>query len=114
MTTNNELIERLRVLEQDHKPDGWPAIQMRDVTALLDTIETQAKQIEALKADVNSMIKAPARWLPAEIEDGHRGIRWVMSDGVYGVPTVSDYISYMEMIGRRWEIDTWLAQKGGA
>ena len=51
MTTNSELIERLRVLEQDHKPDGWPAIQMRDVTALLDTLEAQAKQIEALQAD---------------------------------------------------------------
>ncbi len=51
MTTNNELIERLRGFEQDHKPDGWPAIQMRDVTALLDTIEAQAKQIEVLRKD---------------------------------------------------------------
>ena len=50
MTTNSELIERLRVLEQDHKPDGWPAIQMRDVTALLDTIEAQSKQIESMNS----------------------------------------------------------------
>jgi predicted transcriptional regulator len=51
MTTNTELIKRLRSFEQDHKPHGWPAIQMRDVTALLDTIEAQAKQIEALQTD---------------------------------------------------------------
>jgi hypothetical protein len=50
MTTNTELIEYLRGFEQDHKPDGWLAIQMRDVTALLDIVEAQAKQIEGLKS----------------------------------------------------------------
>lgn len=30
------VIQRLRLLEQDHDPDGWPAVQMRDITALLD------------------------------------------------------------------------------
>lgn len=39
MTTNTELIARLRSFETDHKPEGWPAIQMRDVSALLDAIE---------------------------------------------------------------------------
>src|SRR5690554_1645070 len=34
-----DLIERLRLLEQDHEPDGWPAVRMRDITALLDAIE---------------------------------------------------------------------------
>lgn len=32
-------IERLRSFEADHAPDGWPAIQMRDVSALLDEVE---------------------------------------------------------------------------
>lgn len=35
----DELIERLRLLEQDHEPDGWPAVRMRDITALLDALE---------------------------------------------------------------------------
>jgi hypothetical protein len=35
----SELVSRLRLLEQDHAPDGWPAIKMRDVSALLDVIE---------------------------------------------------------------------------
>lgn len=34
-----ELIERMRSFEADHDPDGWPAIQMREVSALLDEIE---------------------------------------------------------------------------
>lgn len=35
----SDLIERMRLLEQDHDPDGWPAVQMRDITALLDALE---------------------------------------------------------------------------
>ena len=34
-----DLIKRLRLLEQDHEPDGWPAVRMRDITALLDALE---------------------------------------------------------------------------
>ena len=80
------------------------------IDAVRRTMEAQAKQIEALQADANRMIKAPARWLPAEIEDGYRGIRWVTSDGVHGVPTPSDYISYMTMIGKQDELDTLYTQ----
>jgi len=43
--TATTLIQRLRALEADHGPDGWPAIKMRDVSALLDAIEQQAAQI---------------------------------------------------------------------
>lgn len=32
------LIEKVNVLEKDHCPDGWPAIQMQDVTELKDEI----------------------------------------------------------------------------
>ena len=31
--------ERLRLLEADHAPDNWPAVQMRDITAVLDELE---------------------------------------------------------------------------
>ena len=39
MTTREQLIKRMRLLEQDHKPDGYPAVQMRDISALLDMLE---------------------------------------------------------------------------
>lgn len=35
----NELLARMRLLETDHAPEGWPAVQMKDITALCDEIE---------------------------------------------------------------------------
>jgi hypothetical protein len=34
-----ELVTRLRMLEIDHGPDGWPAIKMKDVSALLNILQ---------------------------------------------------------------------------
>lgn len=33
------LVDRLRMLEADHEPDGWPAVQLRDITALCSEID---------------------------------------------------------------------------
>ena len=40
--------ERLRLLEQDHEPDGWPAVQMRDITELLDELESCRDELRRL------------------------------------------------------------------
>lgn len=37
-TDSNALIKRIRLLQADHAPDGWPAIQMKDITSLCDSI----------------------------------------------------------------------------
>lgn len=43
----SELIGRMRSLEPDHAPDGWPAVQMRDITALCDAVvESNTRTIE--------------------------------------------------------------------
>src|SRR5690554_207214 len=34
----------MRSLEQDHEPDGWPAVQMRDLSALCDLVEAAGGQ----------------------------------------------------------------------
>lgn len=34
-----KLIESVRALEKDHGPDGWPAVQMKTLTALADALE---------------------------------------------------------------------------
>lgn len=44
----NDLIERMRLLELDHEPDGWTAVQMRDITALLDALEVALEDAERL------------------------------------------------------------------
>ena len=44
-----ELTERMRGFEIDHDPDGWPAIQMRDISAMCDAIESLLAENERLK-----------------------------------------------------------------
>lgn len=40
----DDTITRMRLLAIDHEPNGWPAVQMRDITALLDDIESWQRQ----------------------------------------------------------------------
>lgn len=36
---NRGLIERLRLLEIDSKPDGYPVVKMKDITSILNIID---------------------------------------------------------------------------
>lgn len=49
-----ELIERMRVFEADHEPDGWPAIRMREVSALCDSLLAQQVCIEQMREAVKN------------------------------------------------------------
>lgn len=40
-----ELLARMRALEDDHQPDGYPAVKMRDISALCDEIERLSLQL---------------------------------------------------------------------
>lgn len=39
MTEIEEIIATCRVMTEDHQPDGWPAVQMKTITALCDEVE---------------------------------------------------------------------------
>ena len=43
------LIESCRVMEYDHAPDGYPAIQMRDVSMLCDAVENAIPSLDRLQ-----------------------------------------------------------------
>jgi len=45
----NELVSKCRALALDHEPDGWPAIQMRDVSALCDAVESVVPGMDRLE-----------------------------------------------------------------
>lgn len=49
MDDYKELIERLRGFEIDHSPDGWPAIRMREISAMCNAIESLLAENERLK-----------------------------------------------------------------
>ena len=34
MMTQVALLDRMALLEVDHEPDGWPAVQLQDITAM--------------------------------------------------------------------------------
>ena len=38
---------QLRELEKDHGPEGWPAVQMKEITALLDRIKELEDELRA-------------------------------------------------------------------
>ena len=50
----HELIERMRGFEIDHEPHGWPAIQMRDISAMCDAIESLLAENERLKHNLTT------------------------------------------------------------
>ena len=54
MDDYQELIERLRGFEIDHSPDGWPAIRMREISAMCDAIESLLAENERLKHNLTT------------------------------------------------------------
>ena len=65
-----ELIEQMRVLEIDHEPNGWPAIQMRDISAMCDAIESLLAENERLYAEIDKYHDAPVVAYRHLMEDG--------------------------------------------
>ena len=55
MIDSNEkaILKRLRLLEMDHPPEGWSAIQMKYLTLLLNIIERE----EAISLDRKTRIR---------------------------------------------------------
>ena len=43
-----DIVSRMRALEADHKPDGWPAVQMRDISTLCDLVKSERERIAEL------------------------------------------------------------------
>ena len=54
MNDYQELIERLRGFEIDHSPDGWPAIRMREISAMCEAVESLLAENERLKHNLTS------------------------------------------------------------
>ena len=49
---NQELTDRMRGFEIDHEPNGWPAIQMRDISAMCDAIESLLNALDVAEGEV--------------------------------------------------------------
>ena len=47
------IVSRMRLLEKDHDPDGWPAVQMKDISALCDLLE----ELDIFKFNLREKVK---------------------------------------------------------
>lgn len=65
---SKELIASLRTFEIDHKPDGWPAIRMREISALLDALEEAERIIEAQRELYRNAVSVANKLEAAEEE----------------------------------------------
>ena len=55
-----ELVERVRIFEIDHKPNGFPAAEMSFLSALADEIDRLVAENAALKNELEAQ-KSPAK-----------------------------------------------------
>ncbi len=65
MTDIEELIQRMRGFGIDHEPDGWPAIRMRDISALCAAVEGAIPALDLLQARLEAgatIEKVGYRW----------------------------------------------------
>jgi len=44
-----ELLDFMRGLTVDHEPEGWPAVQMKDITALVDLVDQSIPSLDLLE-----------------------------------------------------------------
>lgn len=44
---DKELLSRMKLLSKDHSPDGYPAVQMRDVSRLVEIVERSQLLVDA-------------------------------------------------------------------
>ena len=65
----DDLLEFVESLATDHKPEGWPAIQMQEVTALADEIKRlRAENERILNHAVELSMTAPKGYAIVPIE----------------------------------------------
>jgi hypothetical protein len=68
-----ELLGRMRGLAVDHEPQGWPAIQMKDITALCDAIVALNTRNRALESHAAALADALNGYQESCGEDHDRG-----------------------------------------
>ena len=45
------IVGRLRLLEIDHEPEGWPAVKMRDITRILNELDFYRSRCELIQRE---------------------------------------------------------------
>jgi hypothetical protein len=81
MTT--DLINKMRMLEEGHRPNGWPAVTMSEISQLVDIIEKLKSELALYKAALTKAVSLPMGQLPHE---SGRYYTWMNGGQVVVVP----------------------------
>jgi hypothetical protein len=49
---DKDFLKRMKDYEIDHRPEGFPCIQMKDITRLLNIIKSLEDETESLKDEI--------------------------------------------------------------
>lgn len=60
------VVARLQLLEIDHEPDGWPAVQMRDITRLRHALDFYRARCDLMQR-VQHQMRDPERKMVCDI-----------------------------------------------
>lgn len=60
------IVDEMRVFEIDHEPDGWPAVKMRQISALCDEIDRLRRRIDMAPVAIMDTRDALGICAPAE------------------------------------------------
>lgn len=96
----DELLKFVYGLAEDHEPDGWPAIQLQEITPLADEIERLRKDNKALRAYIASLMSTMPKIKADAIRDAADYL------GAYPSTSQADYvvlIKYADKIERGGE-----------
>ncbi|HAR34679.1 MAG TPA: hypothetical protein DCR95_11530 [Desulfobacter sp.] len=80
---NTDLIAKMRLLEEDHTPDGYPAVTMSEISQLVDIIENLKSELALYKAALTKAVSLPMGQLPHE---SGRYYAWMNGGQVVVVP----------------------------
>lgn len=59
--TISDVLKRVHALEADHQPDGWPAIQMRDLIVLRSAVMELRAELRTQRAGVRAVVAAAVK-----------------------------------------------------
>lgn len=81
MSDTTDIVARLSGMSADHGPDGWPAVRMRDITALCEEVT----RLRAALAQAGAG-REPVGWGQLGLRNGHTYVRMHYEGHLYPPP----------------------------
>jgi len=90
----SDLIERMRSFELDHEPHGWPAVQMRDISALCDRLEQAETRVAELEEGLHGIANCAYGYNHPKAQTADEAASWMNGEAMLllGDPQPKAYV----------------------